>query len=66
MQDGKVLGLHEGQIVEYDVETLSPLGIVVSKAALAGQEILVVAEGKAVIMVGPNKNDNGSYWRRVQ
>jgi hypothetical protein len=74
MQDGKVLGLHEGQLVEYDAETLSPLGIVVSKVALAGREILVVEEGKAVVMVGPDKNDievvhpneDGSYWRRVQ
>jgi len=74
MQDGKVLGLHEGQLVEYDAETLSPLGIVVSKAALAGREILVVEEGKVVVMAGPNKNDievvhpneDGSYWRRVQ
>uniref|UniRef100_A0A7S4AHQ4 Calcineurin-like phosphoesterase domain-containing protein n=2 Tax=Pseudo-nitzschia australis TaxID=44445 RepID=A0A7S4AHQ4_9STRA len=35
MADGKVLGLHEGQLVEYDAETLSPLGVVVTKEQLA-------------------------------
>ena len=35
MSDGKVLGLHEEQLVEYDAETLSPLGVVVTKDQLA-------------------------------
>ncbi|KAL7571978.1 hypothetical protein ACA910_001637 [Epithemia clementina (nom. ined.)] len=30
MKDGRVLGLHQGQLVEYDAETLSPLGIVLN------------------------------------
>ena len=37
MADGKVLGLHEGQLVEYDSETLSPLGVVVTKEKLTIQ-----------------------------
>jgi len=35
MADGKVLGLHQGQLVEYDSETLSPLGVVLTKEQLA-------------------------------
>lgn len=74
MADGAVLGLHEGQLVEYDPETLSPLGIVISKVHLAGREVLVLEEGKALLMVGPNPDDvevvhpngDGSYWRKVQ
>ena len=31
MADDKVLGVHDGQMVEYDAGTLSPLGIVVNR-----------------------------------
>jgi hypothetical protein len=31
MQDGAVLGVHDGVIVEYDEVTLAPLGIVCDK-----------------------------------
>jgi len=34
MADGKVLGLHQEQLVEYDSETLSPLGVVLTKEQL--------------------------------
>jgi len=74
MQDGRVLGLHEGQLVEYDAETLSPLGIVVNKKKLAGREVLVIEDGKAVVMLGPEEedievvhpNEDGSYWIKFQ
>ena len=57
MADGAVLGLHGGQLVEYDKETLAPLGIVVSKQALDGREVLVIAEGTALVLVGCEGNE---------
>jgi len=78
MADGKTLGVHDGRIVEYDAETLSPLGIAVDRDRLAGRQVVVVNEGQAVVLVqerGEDKeplvevvhpNDDGSYWQRVQ
>lgn len=76
MADGKTLGVHDGQLVEYDAVTLSPLGIVVQKERLHGRQVVVVNEGKAVILVDErdgeplvevvHPNDDGSYWRRLQ
>ena len=74
MADGAVLGLHEGQLVEYDAETLAPLGIVVNQNTLAGREVLVIEDGTAVVLVDEHNddveivhpNDDGSYWRKVQ
>jgi hypothetical protein len=74
MADGAVLGVHEGQVVEYDPDTLSPLGIVVSKKQLNNREVLVVEEGTAVVLIDPqteemeviHPNADGSYWRKFQ
>mmetsp|Transcript_22365 Transcript_22365/g.55372 ORF Transcript_22365/g.55372 Transcript_22365/m.55372 type:complete len:239 (+) Transcript_22365:554-1270(+) len=75
MNDGKVLGVHQGQLVEYDAETLSPLGIVVSKEKLGDREVLVVENGKAIVLVSEedenfvevvHPNEDGSYWRKFQ
>eukprot|EP00586_Coscinodiscus_wailesii_P014677 CAMPEP_0172492706 /NCGR_PEP_ID=MMETSP1066-20121228/23937_1 /TAXON_ID=671091 /ORGANISM="Coscinodiscus wailesii, Strain CCMP2513" /LENGTH=565 /DNA_ID=CAMNT_0013262487 /DNA_START=187 /DNA_END=1884 /DNA_ORIENTATION=+ len=74
MDDGAVLGLHDGQLVEYDKTTLSPLGIVVTKEQLKGREVLVVEEGTAVVLLEEttgdvevvHPNDDGSYWRKMQ
>ena len=54
MADGAVLGVHEGQVVEYDADTLLPLGIVVSKKQLKNREVLVVKKGTNI--VGRNKS----------
>lgn len=62
MSDGKVLGLHHEQLVEYDAETLSPLGVVVKKDKLLGassedgggsrmKEILVVQNKSTLVLV---------------
>lgn len=62
MSDGKVLGLHAGQLVEYDAETLSPLGVVVQKEQLAAtsngedgdgrtKEVLVVQNKSTLVLV---------------
>jgi hypothetical protein len=82
MADGRVLGVHEGQVIEYDAETLSPLGIVVDREQLQGREMVVVGEGQALILVSSldalnekttaadydiiHPNQDGSYWRRWQ
>lgn len=79
--DDKVLGVHEGQIVEYDAETLSPLGIVLDKEHLAGREV-VVADGEVLMLMRSlddlnesttatdyeivHPNEDGSYWRKFQ
>ena len=73
MADGKVLGLHEGQLVEYDAETLSPLGVVVTKEQLAAKpsaghgdettgpprtkEILVVQNKSTLVLVDDETQD---------
>jgi hypothetical protein len=74
MNDGKVLGVHDGQIVEYDATTLSPLGVVVNRKELKDREVLIVDDSKVVILVDPetdemevvHPNDDGSYWRKYQ
>jgi len=42
---GRVLGVHEGMVVEYDASTLAPLGLVVAKDELAGRKVAVVDSG---------------------
>ncbi len=42
MTDGKVLGLHEGMLLEYDPSTLAPLGLVVGADELHGRQVAVV------------------------
>jgi len=74
MADGAVLGVHEGQLVEYDSKTLSPLGIVINKKQMKNREVLVVEEGTAVVLIDPSTEDievvhpnaDGSYWRKFQ
>jgi hypothetical protein len=78
MADGKTLGVHDGQLVEYDAETLSPLGVVVDKERLHGREVAVLNDGQALVLVGRrvagveplievvHPNDDGSYWRKLQ
>lgn len=74
MADGKVIGLHQGQVIEYDADTLSPLGIVADKKTLGGRELVVVDNGTALVLVDPetknleviHPNEDGSYWRKYQ
>jgi hypothetical protein len=74
MADGAVLGLHQSQLVEYDAETLSPLGVVVSRKELDGRDVVVVASGTVLVLVDKvskgyeiiHPNEDGSYWRKFQ
>ena len=45
MACGRVLGVHNGMVLEYDPSTLSPLGLVVSKDELNGRQLAVVDSG---------------------
>ena len=45
MKCGRVLGVHEGMVVEYDKSTLAPLGLVIAKDELAGRKVAVVDSG---------------------
>jgi hypothetical protein len=74
MADGKVLGLHQGHVVEYDAETLAPLGVVVMEDQLNGREVMVVQNKTTLVLVDDNTKDievihpnsDGSYWRKLQ
>jgi hypothetical protein len=39
MKDGKILGGHNGMIIEYDPSTLAPLGMVVSRDELMNRKV---------------------------
>ena len=73
MADGKVLGLHRGQVVEYDDRTLAPLGVVVTEEQLNNREVLVVQNQTALVLVDDvtqdievvHPNADGSYWRKL-
>jgi hypothetical protein len=45
MSDGKVLGVHDGMVIEYDPTTLAPLGMVISKDELMGRKVAVIDAG---------------------
>lgn len=45
LSDGKVLGILNGMLLEYDKSTLAPLGLVVSADELVGNRIVVVDSG---------------------
>ena len=43
---GRVLGVYDGRLIEYDPSTLAPLGLVVGQDELAGRRIVVVPSGE--------------------
>jgi hypothetical protein len=45
MSDGKVLGVHNGMVLEYDSSTLAPLGLVVGRDELHGRYLAIVDSG---------------------
>jgi hypothetical protein len=45
MSCGRVLGVHNGMVLEYDPSTLAPLGLVVGKDELQGRQLAVVDSG---------------------
>ncbi|CAM9225348.1 unnamed protein product [Laminaria digitata] len=51
MEDGRVLGVHDGMIVEYDQELLAPIGVVRDREQLGGRDVIVIEGGSAVMLV---------------
>ncbi|CAN0162271.1 unnamed protein product [Ascophyllum nodosum] len=51
MEDGRVLGAHDGMIMEYDQELLAPIGVVRDREQLRGREVVVIEGGHAVMLV---------------
>lgn len=45
MACGRVLGVHNGMVLEYDPSTLAPLGLVVGKDELSGRQLAVIDSG---------------------
>ena len=45
MSDGKVLGVHNGMVLEYDQVTLAPLGLVVGRDELKNRYLAIVDSG---------------------
>jgi hypothetical protein len=45
MADGRVLGIHDGMVLEYDASTLAPLGLVVGRDELMGKQLAIVDSG---------------------
>mmetsp|Transcript_68322 Transcript_68322/g.189831 ORF Transcript_68322/g.189831 Transcript_68322/m.189831 type:complete len:242 (-) Transcript_68322:204-929(-) len=43
MNCGRVLGVYDGRLIEYDPSTLAPLGLVVGQDELAGKRVVVVS-----------------------
>mmetsp|Transcript_20160 Transcript_20160/g.20260 ORF Transcript_20160/g.20260 Transcript_20160/m.20260 type:complete len:553 (+) Transcript_20160:93-1751(+) len=58
MSDGRVLGKHNGMVLEYDPSTLAPMGLVVGKDELAGRQLAVVDSGIEVDQEGYEKLPN--------
>ncbi|KAJ1438171.1 hypothetical protein B484DRAFT_324253, partial [Ochromonadaceae sp. CCMP2298] len=59
MACGRVLGVHNGMVLEYDASTLAPLGLVVGKDELAGRQV-------AVVDSGINQQDGAEFEAREQ
>jgi hypothetical protein len=58
MSCGRVLGKHNGMLLEYDSSTLAPLGLVVGKDELAGRKVAVVDSGIDAGKPGADKLPN--------
>jgi len=57
MSCGRVLGMYDGRLIEYDSSTLAPLGLVVGADELAGRRIVVVGSGAEECMATPMLED---------
>jgi len=45
MHSGRVIGIYDGRLIEYDPSTLAPLGLITGADELIGKKIVVVASG---------------------
>ena len=59
MSDGRVLGKHDGMLLEYDPSTLAPLGLVVGKDELGDRQIAVLDSGIETFAEKKCESENG-------
>ena len=59
MACGRVLGMLNGMLIEYDPSTLAPLGLVVGADELVGKKIAVINSGLEECMIDDGENQ---YW----
>lgn len=70
MPCGRVLGMHNGQLIEYDPSSIAPLGLVICADELVDKKIgvinseVVLLDKKDGLVSIVRPNDDGSYWRR--
>jgi hypothetical protein len=67
MSDGKVLGIHDGMVLEYDHLTLAPLGLVVGREELKNRYLAIVDSGIEVdqIKLKLQNNENLNPLRNL-
>jgi len=56
MSCGRVLGVYDGRLIEYDASTLAPLGLVVGADELDGRRVVVVGSGADECVTLPKKS----------
>eukprot|EP00961_Rhodomonas_salina_P225024 3042483-Rhodomonas_salina.3 len=47
----RVLGVHDGLLVEYDADTLAPLGVVVDKTQMQNRQVVIADNGHSLMLV---------------
>ena len=60
MSCGRVLGVYDGRLIEYEPSTLAPLGLVVGSDELEGKEVVVVGSGLEECNVGTSQGMEGA------
>jgi len=60
MDCGRVLGISQGMLIEYDPSTLAPLGLVVGADELKGKKVTVVDSGIEACFVGEQMGMEGA------
>ncbi|KAA8495588.1 hypothetical protein FVE85_1743 [Porphyridium purpureum] len=72
---GSVLGVHDGMVIEYDEETLAPVGLVMTAEELAGRDVFWISEADALVINPPaeglsvevlHPNADGTFARQYQ
>jgi hypothetical protein len=63
---GRVLGMYQGMLIEYDPSTLAPLGLVVGADELLGKQIAIIDSGLDANQEStdaPNEDDDDDFVR---
>ena len=60
MNCGRVLGIYDGRLIEYEPSTLAPLGLVVGADELAGRRVVIVFSGSDDVCRAPVEVSTGA------